>query len=92
MYDWSRWRHPKTGLRARRLRLEPFCRMCRKDGAVVVATVVDHITPHKGNERLFFSLENTQSLCAEHHNRDKQSLERGGQTIGADGWPLEVPA
>lgn len=78
-----------NGVRARRLRLEPLCRFCKKEGRVTIASVVDHIKPHKGNEALFFDLANTQSLCESHHNKDKQALERGGHVVGTDGWPVE---
>ena len=32
------------------------------------ATVVDHRTPHRGNEALFWEPANRQALCAHHHN------------------------
>lgn len=91
-YDLARWRHPVKGVRARRLRLEPLCRTCKKAGRVTIATVCDHVAPHKGDPDLFWSLSNTQSLCAPCHDGTKQSIERGGQTIGIDGWPVEEEA
>ncbi|WP_269076433.1 hypothetical protein [Sphingobium cupriresistens] len=33
-----------------------------------------------------------QSLCKQHHDSDKQRMERGGKAkagIGVDGWPEE---
>ena len=43
------------------------------------AQVVDHKTPHRGDERLFWDRENWQGLCFKHHNQDKQREEsRGG--------------
>ncbi|MCR8827199.1 HNH endonuclease [Photobacterium sp. TY 1-4] len=33
------------------------------------ATDVDHITPHKGDRRLFFDQSNWQSLCKSCHSR-----------------------
>lgn len=53
------------------LALHPYCRRCGS-----LATVVDHIKPHKGDERLFWDRSNWQPLCARHHNRDKQREER----------------
>ena len=41
-------------------------------GRTVAASHVDHITPHLGQWLLFFKYENTQSLCARHHNMHKQ--------------------
>jgi 5-methylcytosine-specific restriction enzyme A len=85
-YSTARWRN----LRKRQLRIEPHCRMCRKEGRLELATVCDHVEPHRGDLVKFWSGP-FQSLCTPHHNRDKQSLEKGGkprQAIGADGWPL----
>ena len=67
--------------------------MCEAQGRVTAATVVDHIIPHKGDPVLMWDSEhNWQSLCDPHHNRDKQSQDRGGRkhtvAIGADGWPI----
>jgi len=85
-YKTQRW----YAIRSKRLRDEPLCRMCAEQGRVGKAWIVDHIKPHKGDAALFFSYENTQSLCETHHNRDKQREERGRfQAVDADGWPLE---
>jgi hypothetical protein len=46
----------------------------------VVASHVDHITPHLGQWLLFFKYENTQSLCAHHHSMHKQQEKRGNTT------------
>ncbi|MCB5173657.1 HNH endonuclease [Microvirga lenta] len=78
--------------KARKIYLQhnPLCVMCQKEGRVTPATVVDHIKPHKGDTALFWDIEdNWQSLCAPHHNRDKQREERGRiQALGEDGWPI----
>ncbi|WP_231555339.1 HNH endonuclease [Paracoccus sanguinis] len=39
------------------------------------ADVVDHITPHRGDEALFWNWSNWQALCAPCHNRHKQRAE-----------------
>lgn len=41
------------------------------------ATVVDHRTPHRGDQALFWDRSNWQALCAPHHSSDKQREERG---------------
>lgn len=41
------------------------------------ATVVDHRTPHRGDQALFWDRSNWQSLCAPHHSSDKQREEQG---------------
>ena len=35
------------------LQRNPLCRMCEKEGKLTVASVVDHIVPHKGDPGLF---------------------------------------
>jgi 5-methylcytosine-specific restriction protein A len=68
--------------------------MCRKLDVVTIATVVDHIIPHKGDKRLFWDPSNWQPLCKLHHDSDKKIIEAGGrpkQPIGADGWPVDPP-
>ncbi|MFC3169415.1 HNH endonuclease signature motif containing protein [Paracoccus fontiphilus] len=39
------------------------------------ATLVDHITPHRGNQALFWKRSNWQALCTPCHNRHKQRQE-----------------
>lgn len=65
--------------RAIYLRNHPLCMCdaCRSAGLVVPATVVDHITPHRGDVRLFWDRENWQSLSKPCHDR-KTAREDGG--------------
>ncbi|MFG1340554.1 HNH endonuclease signature motif containing protein [Xanthobacter autotrophicus] len=56
------------------LKTHPKCSRCSAD-----ATVVDHIVPHKGDKKLFWSRSNWQPLCRTCHDRWKQSAERKGQ-------------
>lgn len=65
-YD-AEWRKA----RAEFLALFPYCRRC---GAP--ATTVDHIKPHRGDDRLFWDRSNWQSLCTTHHSSWKQRQER----------------
>ena len=72
------------------LHQNPLCVMCQAEGRVTAASVVDHIVPHKGDPKLMWDRGNWQSLCAPHHNSDKQRIDKGGQSpriIGLDGWP-----
>ena len=39
------------------------------------ATVVDHKTPHNGNQELFWDRSNWQPLCKPHHDGEKQREE-----------------
>lgn len=68
-YRWQK-------LRAKQLHDEPLCRMCEAEGAVTIATVCDHIEPHRGDEAKFWAGP-FQSLCSTHHSREKQREEQG---------------
>jgi 5-methylcytosine-specific restriction protein A len=73
-----RWRNEYgTGAADAHLREHPLCVECEKEGLVVPATCVDHIVPHKGDERLFWDYTNFQSLCSSCHSR-KTTMEDGG--------------
>lgn len=52
-----------------------MCAMCTKAGRATLATVVDHKTPHKGDQELFWDEGNWQPLCKTHHDRDKAEEE-----------------
>ena len=55
--------------RARYLRKHPLCIICGNAGYIIPATVVDHIIPHRGDERLFWDEGNWQPLCKSCHDR-----------------------
>jgi len=86
LYKTSRWQK----LREQQLRHHPLCLMCQARGEVTPATVADHVTPHRGDKRLFFHGA-LQSLCASCHSSAKQAEERRGYSteIGLDGWPVD---
>jgi 5-methylcytosine-specific restriction enzyme A len=73
------------------LKANPVCIMCQQQGITTPATVIDHITPHKGDASLFWDTSNWQSLCATHHNSTKQRMEKQAITIGYDesGFPID---
>lgn len=64
--------------------------MCGASGRLTVATVVDHVTPHKGDQALFWDPVNWQSLCKRCHDSIKQKQEHG-KAVGFDasGVPLD---
>lgn len=64
----ARWRKA----RAYYLFQNPICVRCGD-----IATVVDHIVPHKGDMNLFWNLNNWQPLCKTCHDR-KTVKEDGG--------------
>jgi 5-methylcytosine-specific restriction endonuclease McrA len=77
--------------RKRYLTIHPLCVWCAKEWRVTPAKVVDHIIPHRNDERLFWSIDNWQSLCKTCHDSRKQRLEKSGKEtriIGVDGLPM----
>jgi hypothetical protein len=87
LYDTTRWR-----VAARRfLSDRPLCVYCGRMGRTRAATVVDHVTPHKGDRSLFWDRANWQPLCKPCHDSVKAREERGGNLIGCDvsGIPLD---
>lgn len=71
-YD-SRWRKARKIFLSR----NPLCVECKGEGKLIEATVVDHITPHKGDKIKFWDQRNWQPLCKRHHDR-KTATEDGG--------------
>lgn len=77
LYNSKRWKE----IRADQLEAEPYCREHLKRGERVKATTVDHIEPHKGDEKRFFTGP-FQSLCHKCHtvktNRERSCSTPGG--------------
>ena len=67
-YD-ERWRKYRKYF----LDLHPICNICKTE----LATVVDHIVPHKGDMVLFWDKTNHQALCKRCHDV-KTAREDGG--------------
>ena len=59
------------------LKRHPLCVECERNGRITPATEVDHIKPHKGNQKLFWDVTNWQPLCHSCHSR-KTAKEDGG--------------
>jgi 5-methylcytosine-specific restriction protein A len=79
-YQSAAWR----AVRAAVLRANPLCRLCAARGLVVVAKVVDHITPIKdGGAR--YDVSNLQGLCVSCHNaKTARETAARGRTTSAD--------
>jgi 5-methylcytosine-specific restriction protein A len=71
-YD-SKWQRERLAY----LKQNPICVECKKAGHVVPSKVVDHIVPHKGDQKLFWNRRNWQALCKTCHDR-KTAREDGG--------------
>jgi 5-methylcytosine-specific restriction protein A len=94
--DPSNWRHDKRKTAARGyggrwqrareffLRKHPLCVMCQAQGRIEIATVVDHIKPHQGDQVLFWNRDNWQPLCKPHHDSDKKLIEHGRERVAFD--------
>lgn len=95
----SKWHHLYNTPQWKRGRVEflsdpahMFCVMCKEAGRKYVqATIVDHIKPHKGNEKLFYARTNWQGLCKHCHDGLKSLQESHGYTMGCDvyGNPID---
>lgn len=82
-----------------------MCVMCQQLGRLQLATVVDHIHPHKLGQaiesgdsdaiaaarRRFWDRDNWQALCKGCHDAGKQTQDRTGRVrgAGADGVPID---
>jgi 5-methylcytosine-specific restriction protein A len=75
-----RWQKAREGW----LRKHPLCAMHTQMGRVVPAVVVDHITPHRGDQALFWDKGNWQSLCKQCHDAHKQRQEKGGTSAACN--------
>jgi len=77
-YRWQQYRNwfirqaqcPVEGCRRNHVLCEGEC---RRQGRAVPAFAVDHITPHRGDERLFWDHANHRSLCESEHNAKAQT-------------------
>jgi 5-methylcytosine-specific restriction protein A len=72
--------------RAAFLKMNPLCVDPSREhlGRVKAATDVDHIIPHRGDEKLFWDRKNWQGLCHECHS-SKTAREDGGFGGGGRG-------
>jgi 5-methylcytosine-specific restriction protein A len=77
------WRARYQSARWKRLRLRIFardlftCTECHRMDADTSRLICDHITPHKGDEVMFWDEANLQTMCKPCHDTVKQRMERG---------------
>lgn len=83
----SRWQRARETF----IRNHPLCADHLQRGQYVEATIVDHIVPHRGDQKLFWDTSNWQALCKRCHDAHKQRLEKSGVQIGCDlgGMPTD---
>lgn len=87
LYNTAAWRKARIAF----LSANPLCRMHGELGKMMVANIVDHIKPHKGDLSLFWDQGNWQALCKHCHDSHKHAQETSGLLRGAglDGIPLD---
>ena len=73
----ARWQRERKAFLNRKENV--LCVMCKAEGRITAATVVDHKVAHKGDETLVWDQTNWQGLCKPHHDSDKQMAERSGE-------------
>lgn len=82
-------------VRLEHLKRSPLCVECHARGEVVAAAVVDHVIPHKGDQRLFWATGNWQSLCKPCHDLKtaREDGRFGGRASARPEWlrPSLVP-
>jgi 5-methylcytosine-specific restriction protein A len=67
------WSKARTAYLAK----HPLCVTCLSLGQHKPATVVDHSTPHRGDQTIFWDSSRWVGLCARHHNQ-KTATQDGG--------------
>ena len=74
---WRKWYFTREWkeIRAGQLFAEPYCRRCKRRSALVKATVVNHIEPHRGDWTKFIAGP-FESLCKTCHDSEVQREER----------------
>jgi 5-methylcytosine-specific restriction protein A len=60
----GRWRQARAAF----LALHPLCAACQAYGRIVPATAVDHVVPHRGDQRLFWDRSNWAPSCKPCHD------------------------
>lgn len=93
-YSTATWR----GLRTAKLRTAPLCEICKVEGRLKPATVVDHIVPIKHGGDAFPPLTGLQALCPSCHGRKTaRGIEAGAikakwarGSCDAEGRPLDA--
>ena len=68
LYRTSRWKSSAKKF----IYNNPVCRYCGH-----MATVVNHKTPHKGDESIFWDKGNWESVCKQCHDSTVAKLENG---------------
>lgn len=73
------WLNSARYLKARKsfLSREPFCNKCTTVRHPVLANILDHIVPHRGDSGLFWEYSNWQGLCKRCHDVKTAKYDSG---------------
>lgn len=56
----------------------PLCVHCQASGIQTPANEIDHITPHRGDQTLFWDIGNLQALCKSCHSKKTRHEQQMG--------------
>lgn len=57
------------------LQANPLCEKCKQQGKYVRVMVVDHVVPHRDDEKLFWDRGHWQPFCKKHHDQKTGSFD-----------------
>ena len=60
----AKWRRARLAFLAQ----HPLCASCQTAGRLVPATIVDHVVPHRGDQKLFWDESNWAPACKRCHD------------------------
>jgi len=92
LYDSARWKRLRAHILTTRIWCE--CQDCTRESVHRIAEVVHHVTPHGGDETLFFAEANLQPLAKQCHDQlTGRSRTSGGRSdvAGRDVVPSAGP-
>lgn len=93
IYDTTRWRK----LRAKKLKANPLCEVCERQGKLTPARAVDHRIAINAGGPAFPPLDGLASLCLSHHSIKTSAEDRPDRRPGrglmrgcdVNGMPLD---
>lgn len=80
---WRAWYKTYRWQKLREVILQRDNYTCQATGVVLSgkhpepnSAVIDHIKPHRGNEKLFWDIDNLQAVSKQYHDSQKQKEEQ----------------
>jgi HNH endonuclease len=72
-----------------KLRMQPLCERCQREGKLQIATVVHHLRDVSDAPHLATAMDNLTSLCREHHEHIHRRHPGYSNEFGVDGMPVD---